>query len=142
MACDTAGPMIRKMISDKIRPEFNEYKFLLPILGIIKNLLLILSIQFIIFGRPEWCVKKGDTINFLCTKSLDPQDEVTYDRVSVIPVLSDKTKMVICLMTQIVILIISLVRIKITRSSKRERNMFYCMLTIFLLYSTIYFINS
>lgn len=107
---------------------------------VIQNTFLLLSLFFIIFARPSWCVEKGSKINYMCTKSLDPENPVTYSMTD-IPLLNNTTKMSICMISMVLVLGVMLIKIKVTKSSPFNRKVFYFCLIITILYAATYFMS-
>lgn len=136
-----AADMLKEEFQKKTKPEFIKYESLIPTLDLVKNSFLGLAILFLILGRPDWCVQKGTMINFDCTRSLDPNNEVTYET-SGLPVLSDKTKMIISLLAMIFCNVASIIKIKITVSSDLYRNSFIFSFMLNLFYIAIYLIDA
>lgn len=109
-------------------------------MNVAQNTFLFLSIFFIIFARPSWCVEKGSKINYMCTKSLDPENPVTYSMTD-IPLLNNTTKMSICMISMLLVLGIMLLKLKVTKSSPFNRKVFYFCFLDTVLYGLVYFLS-
>ncbi len=115
--CDTYAPLLREEISKIIKPQYIHFKQVIEIGNLLKPAFLLLSAIFIVLGRPEWCANKETMINFQCTRSLDPNNEVTYDRLD-LPILSYNTKVNFCMLSILIVWLVNLTRIAYTKSSK------------------------
>lgn len=132
--CDKSASLLRDALAARIKPEFQTYKKYLDMVEMFKPYLFLLMMVFVFFGRPEWCSKMGSKINYACTRSLDPDHQVTYMRAS-LPILSDTTKLVICMICMSIITLINLFKVKITLGSNYHRKSFmFCLILTFLYY--------
>lgn len=134
IASDYVKDRLLYFMSNQIKPHYVHYQKHIQNLEYLQTFCIIISFIFLILSRPEWCVVLGDQVNFMCTKSLNPDDPVEYYFWSPV-VLDFKFKMTMCFLSQVIVLVSQLIKIKITQSSSYDRNIFIVGFFISLFYA-------
>lgn len=139
LAADKAVEYILNARANAIKPGYESYKKLVDYAESLKFILILLICIFTILARPAWCANLGSKINWECTRSQDPENQVEYLKSS-LPVLSASTKRVILLVSMGGISLLDVMKIIICKGDKVQRISFYFCLASLLCYSLGFFI--
>lgn len=134
LAADKAVEYILDARANSIKPGYESFKKLVDYAESLKFILILLISVFTILARPAWCANLGSKINWECTKSQDPDNQVEYLK-SGLPVLSAATKRVILILCMFGISLLNLMKIMICKGDKIQRISFYFCLGSLFFYS-------
>ena len=134
LAADKAVEYILDARANSIKPGYESFKKLVDYAESLKLILILLISVFTILARPAWCANLGSKINWECTKSQDPDNQVEYLK-SGLPVLSAATKRVILILCMFGISMLNLMKIMICKGDNIQRISFYFCLGSLFCYS-------